>query len=706
MPHGSLLYEKETVARLPPAASHNGFTASPSSAETSATNVENAVNRTILVVDNERDLADSLAVLLAAHGFDALVAYNATEAEARLLQGNARVVLVDVRMGSGNGVRLMRRMRRLRPGLVCVMMTGFATTETALDALRNGAYDYLVKPLEPSDLLATLERCFDRLHLADEREAALCALREREEEVRLLFDSTAEGIYGVDCAGRITFANAACLRMLGYSLEEFLGQDAHALFLDAHAYPTHDQGTPTDGLNLDCTIVEDGGREPVRALEAVLRAGCRIHIDCTRLRRADQRAAVVECWLHPIRREREVVGSVVTFVDVSERRSAIAETQRMKAYLKNIIDAMPSILMGVDAEGCVTEWNHGAEQVTGVSATAAAGQDFLTLFPALASQSDHVIAAIHGEGMVHSARLSIEISGETREVDVIIYPVDVHGTRGAVIRVDDVTERVRIEQMMVQTEKMMSLGGMAAGMAHEINNPLSAILQGAQNIARRMSPHLPANRRAAAEAGIDLDALAHYLESREILHFLATIQSAATRATRIITDMLAFSRCSEAQFAPFDVTEILETVVRLAASDYDLRRHYDFRRIEIVREYEPSLPPVPCDRTEIEQVLLNLVKNAAQALAEVSPPHRITLRTRREEEVACIEVADTGIGMNESTRSKVFEPFFTTKPVGIGTGLGLSVSYFIITEQHHGSISVTSEIGKGSVFTVRLPLVP
>ncbi len=667
--------------------------------------MENGVNRTILVVDNERDLADSLALLLEAHGFDPQVAYTSIEAETRLLQGDARVVLVDVRMGSGNGVRLMRRMRRLRPGLVCVMMTGFATTETALDALRNGAYDYLVKPLEPSDLLATLERCFDRLHLADEREAALRALREREEEVRLLFDSTAEGIYGVDCAGKVTFANAACLRMLGYSLEEFLGSDAHALFLDAHTYRADDPIRPDGGRKLDCAALQGSGSEAVRALDAVLREGCRIHVDYTRLCRADKSAAVVECWLHPIRRERDVVGSVVTFVDVSERRSAIAETQRMKAYLKNIIDAMPSILMGVDADGRVTEWNRGAEQVTGVSAAAAAGQDFLSLFPVLSSQADYVIAAAHGEGVVHSARLSLEISGDTKEADVVIYPVDVHGTRGAVIRVDDVTERVRIEQMMVQTEKMMSLGGMAAGMAHEINNPLSAILQGAQNIVRRLSPRLPANRRAATEAGIDLDHLVQYLESREILHFLATIQSAATRATRIITDMLAFSRCSEASFAPFDITEILETVVRLAASDYDLRRHYDFRRIEIVRDFDPVLPLVPCDRTEIEQVFLNLVKNAAQALAEVSPPHRITLRTRLEDGKACIDVADTGVGMDESTRTKVFEPFFTTKPVGIGTGLGLSVSYFIITEQHYGTISVSSEPGKGTTFTVCLPLV-
>ncbi|CAK0766274.1 two-component system, NtrC family, sensor kinase [Gammaproteobacteria bacterium] len=661
------------------------------------------MSRTVLVVDNECDTADSLAILLASYDFNTQVAYDTTEAERQLLRGETRVALVDVRLGTENGVRLMRRLRRLRPGLVCVMMTGFATIETALDALRNGAYDYLVKPMEPSDLLATLERCFERLRLADEREAALHALREREEEVRLLFDSTAEGIYGVDCSGKVTFANAACLRMLGYSLDDFLGHDAHALLLDTCTYRRKEMEGP--GGKPGCTVVdEDDGHDAVRILEAVLREGCSIHVEYTRLRRCDGSTIATECWLHPIRRKREVVGSVITFVDVSERRSAIAETQRMKAYLKNIIDAMPSVLVGVDAKGRITEWNYGAEQETGVSANEAAGRDFLTLFPTLASQAEHVTAAIHGEGATHSARVTTEKEGRSQIADVVIYPVEVNRTRGAVIRIDDVTERVRIEQMMVQTEKMMSLGGMAAGMAHEINNPLSAILQGAQNITRRLSPFLPANRRAAVATNIDLEHLGQYLEVREITLFLANIQAAATRATRIVADMLAFSRCSEAHFAPFDITEILETVVRLAASDYDLRRHYDFRRIEIIRDYDPTLPRVPCDRTEIEQVFLNLIKNSAQALLEVSPPHSITLRTRCEDGYARIEVADTGSGMDDATRTKVFEPFFTTKPVGVGTGLGLSVSYFIVTEQHRGTISVTSESGRGTTFIVRLPL--
>jgi signal transduction histidine kinase len=260
--------------------------------------------------------------------------------------------------------------------------------------------------------------------------------------------------------------------------------------------------------------------------------------------------------------------------------------------------------------------------------------------------------------------------------------------------------------MMVQTEKMLSVGGLAAGMAHEINNPLSGVLQSCQNIQRRLSSNLEPNRVTAQKLGLDLDLVHRYLDERGIPEFVTTIQQAASRASRIVADMLAFSRSTTTEFQPARMEEILETVVRLAASDYDLKKKYDFKQIEILRDYDPELGWVNCDHTEIEQVFLNLVKNAAQAMAhsDTPPPHRITLRTRNEGAYARIEVQDNGPGMDEKVRRRVFEPFFTTKAVGVGTGLGLSVSYFIVTEQHKGTINVVSSPGEGTCFIVRLPV--
>jgi signal transduction histidine kinase len=152
---------------------------------------------------------------------------------------------------------------------------------------------------------------------------------------------------------------------------------------------------------------------------------------------------------------------------------------------------------------------------------------------------------------------------------------------------------------------------------------------------------------------------------------------------------------------------LMDKTVELAANDYDLKKKYDFRHIELVRDYAPDLPGIHCTPTEIEQVLLNLLKNSAQAMAgrpkDSTEPPRITLRTRLQHDKVCIQVLDNGPGMDEETRKRVFEPFFTTKSVGEGTGLGLSVSYFIITTNHGGSFTVDSEPGKGACFTILLP---
>ncbi|MBU2643901.1 PAS domain S-box protein [bacterium] len=271
----------------------------------------------------------------------------------------------------------------------------------------------------------------------------------------------------------------------------------------------------------------------------------------------------------------------------------------------------------------------------------------------------------------------------------------------------DITERKRSRELMIQTEKMMSVGGLAAGMAHELNNPLGGILQGAQNVLRRLSPDLKANLEPAKKAGIDLQQLQLYLAERGIVSSLHGIQESGKKASQIISNMMQFARKSETRMALTDLSTLVENVLELAGKDYNFKHQVDFRNIAIQKEFSPDLPLIPCSETEIEQVLLNLLNNATWAMvrADNSRLPQITLRIALENDMARIEVEDTGPGMNEETRRQVFQPFFTTKPVGEGTGLGLSVSYMIITNNHKGTIEVESELGKGTRFIIRLPLV-
>ncbi len=391
-----------------------------------------------------------------------------------------------------------------------------------------------------------------------------------------------------------------------------------------------------------------------------------------------------------------------------EMQKVYQELRMTQGYIKNIIDSMPSVVIGVDPGGRITHWNMAAEKAAGISEGEDIRGRLLTdVYPELSAYTEHIRKSLEVREPVKKEKQPKHCSDEIHYEDIMIYPLVANGVEGAVIRIDDVTSRVRIEEMMIQTEKMMSVGGLAAGMAHEINNPLGIILQGVQNALRRISPDLEANHETARDCGANLEAVRLYMEKRGIVRYLNGIKDAGSRAADIVSNMLNFSRRSETSMVRTDINKLLDDTVQLAASDYDLKKKYDFRHIEIIRDYDADPVEVPCIDTEIEQVILNLLKNSAQAMAEIkekTEKPQIMLRTRKEAEYLRIEVQDNGPGIDEKIRTRIFEPFFTTKTVGIGTGLGLSVSFFIITNNHKGRIFVESELGKGAKFVIQLPM--
>ncbi|PKK90279.1 MAG: hypothetical protein CVV64_09950 [Candidatus Wallbacteria bacterium HGW-Wallbacteria-1] len=393
--------------------------------------------------------------------------------------------------------------------------------------------------------------------------------------------------------------------------------------------------------------------------------------------------------------------------DVSLRRMAEQEAESLRAMLSNIINSMPSVIIGVDRRGLVNLWNHEATEITGIEAREAVALPVGRAFPAIAGLEDMVSTAISGRRVLKDSRLPTTLGFRHTFVDLTIYPLNAQFARGAVVRIDDVGERVKMEEIIVQSEKMVSLGGLAAGMAHEINNPLAGMLQNVQVMRNRLTQDTARNRTAAEKSGITMEGLNLYLNSRDILGMMDLIVDSGSRAATIIQQMLRFGRKSDGVWQPLSIVQVVEDAIRLAMNDYDLKKRYDFRNIEIVRDYEVNLQDVICEETQIQQVILNLLKNGAQAMAESGfsgskPEFVISIRSEGRE--AIIKVADNGPGMDEQIRKRIFEPFFTTKQPGEGTGLGLSVSYFIICESHCGSMFVDSTPGKGTVFTIHLPM--
>ncbi len=263
--------------------------------------------------------------------------------------------------------------------------------------------------------------------------------------------------------------------------------------------------------------------------------------------------------------------------------------------------------------------------------------------------------------------------GELRSVLVSVAPLvnDAGGQQGVLGIARDITERKQLEQQVQNSERLASIGQLAAGVAHEINNPLGGILNCLYNIRKgTLTPE----------------------RAQEYLHFM---EDGLQRVQRIVRQLLDFSQQRDLELVLADLHPILDRVVVLT------EHVFVERRADLTKQYDDSLPQILVDGAMIEQVIMNLVLNAVQSTQEKG---RVSLVTRKHDDVCEIIVEDNGCGIAAKVRPHIFDPFFTTKGTGEGTGLGLSVSLGIV-QRHGGEMLVESEEGKGTRFTVRLPLV-
>lgn len=391
--------------------------------------------------------------------------------------------------------------------------------------------------------------------------------------------------------------------------------------------------------------------------------------------------------------------------EVSVRRSIEVQLKNTQTLLDGILNAMPSALFALDSRNRVVQCNQQAGEWLNKEHSQLIGLPLTQLIPELDSLTLMPESPAQVPELQKEERLLINSFINPMMSDVLAYPLPDSQQARLVIRIDDISQRQRMEEMMVQTEKMMTVGGLAAGMAHEINNPLGAILQNLQNIRRRLQNDLPANHRAAKALDLDMEKVQEYLSQRGIFQFFEHIQNAGERAAGIVANMLQFSRNDHLQKRDISIAELIDTTLNIARNDLALKH------IELDVSEHISQQPVHCVPSEIEQVLLNLLRNAQQALdaydgGEQWHP-RVHIKVERRYDMVCLLIEDNGPGIPANIVPHIFEPFYTTKDVGEGTGLGLSVSYFIVTSHHQGKLSYhPGRLGKGACFELCLPTSP
>jgi two-component system NtrC family sensor kinase len=278
-------------------------------------------------------------------------------------------------------------------------------------------------------------------------------------------------------------------------------------------------------------------------------------------------------------------------------------------------------------------------------------------------------------GGVQTRRIEIRALNESESADLEISTYPISGEHGRVEQAflfeEDVTEQRQLEASLLQAEKLAAVGQLAAGVAHEVNNPLTAILANAELLLRSL-PHEDQERREMVEM----------------------ILQASERATKSVRDLLDFSRREKDGQASADVNETIRRTVSL------VQHELLARSIKLTFDPAEGLPPVAGSRDQLQSVWLNLIVNARQAIEPHSGEIRIV--ARQVGDAAQVTVADTGIGIEPERLERIFEPFYTTKEPGRGTGLGLSICHRIVTG-HGGDIRVSSRPGEGTVFTVTLP---
>jgi two-component system cell cycle sensor histidine kinase/response regulator CckA len=502
--------------------------------------------------------------------------------------------------------------------------------------------------------------------ITDLKEAQL-SLEESEEKYLLLLNSTAEAIYGLDLQGNCTFCNPACLRQLRYNdCSELLGKNMHSLVHHSHA----------DGSAFaedDCKIY------------VAIRDGKASHGSEETLWRADGTTFTVECWSYPIWNLGGIVGAVVSFVDISDRKAAEQELRKSEEKYRQVfenaiygmyrskpdgtfVDANPALvsMLGYSSREELLEKNLNCDIYENPNERKALLETYppggrVNGYEANWKRKDGKIIAVRTSGGVACGENGLPI-----HYDVIA---------------EDITARRSLEAQLRQSQKMETVGLLAGGISHDFNNHLSVIL-------------------GNAELLLDTD------QSEAQKNYGNQIKKAAWRAAQLTRQLLAFSRKQV----------LYPTVLNLNTVVHDVGlvlQHLIGADVQIVKDLDTSLGSVRADRGQLEQILMNLATNSRDAMPDGGmfiirtenadlPNEAARYPYAKSGPYVHLSVTDTGFGMTEEISQRIFEPFFTTKGLGHGTGLGLATAYGIV-KQSVGYIWVSSAISEGTTFDIYLP---
>ncbi len=549
----------------------------------------------VLVVDDRDDSLEFLTeYILKPNGYRYITAKDGEVGLQRALKEEPDLIIMDQRMPKMTGLEMLTALKKTRADIPVILMTFGGSEETAVQAFRLGAKDYIIKPFETEEMLAAIDRALEERRLRKERDKLT-------EELKLTNRQLERRV-----------KEFSILYSIGKSVTALLDPEKVLnRIVEAAVYVTNAE----EGALL--LIDQETGDLYLRAarnLGEQFARGFRIKVD-------DSIAG-------------QVVKTGQPFLESGDEARLKVKT----GYLVKSLLYVP-LKVGEKAIGVMSVDNKASNRPF--------FDNDVDLLSALADYASIAIV---------NAQLYSEVKAFNEELEQIVE--------------ERTRELEKAQAQLIQSEKLASIGELAAGVAHEINNPLGVILGFSQVILKKLT------------------------QDDSLYKPLSSIEREGLRCKKIIQGLLDFSRRSPPMFQPVDLNEVVEAACEL------IEHQITINNVRMVKGYAPHMPKIQADANQLQQVFVNLIINAYQAMPD-GGELRITTRTVSNQVQAIF--ADTGLGIAPENLKHIFDPFFTTKEVGKGTGLGLSVSYGII-ESHSGKIDVDSQVGVGTTFVITLPV--
>ena len=552
------------------------------------------------------------------------------------------------------------------------------------------------------------------------------ALKKSERKYRNLVETSQDMIWSVDTQGRFTFVNQAVKQIYGYEPEEMMG----CSFID-FVLP--------EQVDKDAAVFQrllQG--ESIRQYETI------------HLAKDHQPIYFLFNAIPLLDEQGKIVGTTGTASDITERKLAQAEIIRSKDLLESVFNESPDAIFLVNPEtGLTTDCNRRAvelfedsskEQLLNIEGHTLQKEAFTP------EQLESIFEQVERYGFWSQELQYVTKKGKVFWGNIAAKPIPVAGQKMNLVRITDISDRKQAEEslrqsetrerekaqqlelameelkltqtQLIQTEKMSSLGRMIAGVAHEINNPVSFIwgnLTPARQYFQDLLQLVELYQETYPNPTLEIQDLTESIGLDFLVEdwskLMDSMQVGTERIYQIVLSLKSFSRQNESELKPVDIHEGIDNTLLIL--QHRLKAVGDRPAIQVIKEYG-QLPKVTCYASQLNQVFMNLLSNAIDALETKISPRLITIRTSIQNskfkihnkipQFLVIRIADNGSGIDKDVQQKIFDPFFTTKPVGSGTGLGLSISYQIVVQKHKGQISCISAPGQGTEFIVEIPL--